>query len=58
MFRCILRFLGWVNRKPGQIWPFPFAGFEPLKKDKPILIDREGVAYLPSRRVVLKARKS
>jgi hypothetical protein len=27
-----------------------------LKQSRPILIDREGVAYLPSRRVVLKAK--
>ncbi len=56
MIRSVLRFLGWVDRKPGQIWPFPFAGFEPLKKERPILVDREGVAYLPSRRVVMKAK--
>lgn len=56
MIRSVLRFLGWIDRKPGQFWPFPFAGFEPLKNEKPILVDREGVAYLPSRRVVLKAK--
>lgn len=27
--RKILRFLGWIDRKPGDMWPFPFAGLEP-----------------------------
>ncbi|PWL17406.1 hypothetical protein DKP76_11550 [Falsochrobactrum shanghaiense] len=35
----------------------PFCG-PARKKSKPILIDREGVAYLPKRRVVLKAKAS
>lgn len=35
MLRKALRFLGWVDRKPGQIWPFPFAGIEPLKRKPP-----------------------
>ncbi len=56
MLRKALRFLGWVDRKPGQIWPFPFAGIEPLNRERPILVDSEGVAYLPTRKVELKAR--
>ena len=56
MIRRLLRFLGWVGRQPGDIWPFPFSGFEPRASDRPILIDREGVAYLPERKVVLRAK--
>lgn len=29
MIRALLRYLGWVDRKPGDMWPFPFAGFQP-----------------------------
>lgn len=28
----LLIFLGWVGRKPGDMWPFPFAAFEPRPK--------------------------
>ncbi|MBA8820688.1 hypothetical protein BRY73_23895 [Ochrobactrum sp. P6BS-III] len=44
----VVRFI----REYGQ---HPFCG-PARKKDKAILVDREGVAYLPSRRVVLKAK--
>lgn len=27
--RRLLRVLGWIDRRPGDIWPFPFAGFQP-----------------------------
>jgi hypothetical protein len=29
IMRRLLRFLGWIDRKPGDMWPFPFAGFQP-----------------------------
>lgn len=53
MIRRLLRFLGWADR---DMWPFPIAGFEPRSFDRPILVDREGVAYLPERKVVLRAK--
>lgn len=29
MARRLLRFLGWIDRKRGDMWPFPFAAFQP-----------------------------
>jgi hypothetical protein len=34
MIRRFFRFLGWIDRKPGDVWPFPLAGFEPKPKKK------------------------
>jgi len=28
----LFRFLGWIDRKPGDMWPFPFAGIEPMRR--------------------------
>lgn len=57
MIRRLFKFLGWIDRRPSDMWPFPFAGFEPRRAQEPaILVDREGVAYLPKRKIVLRAK--
>lgn len=43
--KSLLRFLGWSGRKPGDMWPFPFAGFEPAPKPAP---QREPIRNIPT----------
>lgn len=54
MIKRLLRFLGWLDRKSGDMWPFPLAGIEP--QQKPWLVDRQGAVIIPTKRVVLKAK--
>lgn len=30
--RRLLRFLGWIDRRPGDKWPFPFAALQPRSR--------------------------
>lgn len=46
MIKQLFRFLGWTDRRPGDMWPFPFAGVEP-RRQIPRPAQRPGKAPTP-----------